>query len=197
MVELVPPNMADEANHFWLAPFRSRMGKRNKRGGHRRHKTQRAVCSKSSRRCTERPLDTAAVREGSRGGGQGGLEASMEGVEGARCGAAREWPNMAGGAASWGINGGVAMEGSPAERPGSSTRAVMEGQREIDLESCEMGSTAGLQDGRWGCDARWREKGGGRWREAGGAWWREAGDARWREAGGADCGDGARKSADA
>jgi hypothetical protein len=59
----------------------------------------------------------------------------MEGVEGARCGAAREWPNMAGGAASWGINGGVAggLAGGAS--------------RELDGSSCNI----------LGCEARNRE----------------------------------------
>jgi hypothetical protein len=55
VVELIPPNVADEANHFWLAPFHSQMEKRNKRVGDRRHKTRRRICNKSLWRCTERP----------------------------------------------------------------------------------------------------------------------------------------------
>jgi hypothetical protein len=62
------------------------------------------------------------------------------------------------------------LEGSPAERPGSSTGVVMERQREIDLESCEMGSTAG--DGRWGggtrCERGAAALGGGRRAAVGG-----------------------------
>jgi hypothetical protein len=113
VVELIPPNLADEANHFWLAPFRSQMEKRNKRDDDRRHKTRRGVAARAR----------AVAREVSTGGGQGGLEASMEGVEGGRCGVARERPNMAGGGRrrgdSWGSGSGGIAGGASKELDGT------------------------------------------------------------------------------